>query len=65
MLLCTFRQFWEEHARGFSQFWAELPAEEKRRTLSMPVDEVPAIFQGKYDLRGAYSVVRSQEKFKQ
>lgn len=25
--------------------------------FSMPVDEVPATFQGKYDLRGAYSEV--------
>lgn len=50
-------QFWGKHAQKFSEWWTRLPAEEKRRTLSMPVDEVPVTFQGKYDLRGAYFVV--------
>lgn len=50
-------QFWEKHAQKYSEWWTHLPAEEKRRTLSMPVDEVTVTFQGKYDLRGAYLVV--------
>ncbi|CAM9498650.1 unnamed protein product [Ectocarpus sp. 12 AP-2014] len=52
-----YHEFWGKHAQIFSEWWTRLPAEEKRRTLSMPVDEVPVTFQGKYDLRGAYFVV--------
>ncbi|CAM9476639.1 unnamed protein product, partial [Pylaiella littoralis] len=54
-----YNEFWEKHAQGFSTWWKGLSAAERREILSMPVNEVSAAFQGKYDLRGAYSVVMS------
>ncbi|MEM7601972.1 MAG: hypothetical protein AAF357_11230 [Verrucomicrobiota bacterium] len=50
-------QFWDRHNGGFTSWWARLPANEKHRILTMPVDEVQATLHGKFDLRGAYSVV--------
>lgn len=58
LVVYTSGQFWEDNSEGFSSWWKQLQTPDQRLILSMPVDEVPATLHGKYDLRGAYSVVR-------
>lgn len=50
-------KFWESHGKSFSAWCRRLSENERRQTLSMPVEEVSGTLYGKHSLRGAYSVV--------